>query len=50
MEIKAKTRYGQVVTIIAFVCRYNATYAVTVDQNGMLSDWSIKDLTVLDHN
>lgn len=48
MKIQAKTKLDKVVTIIAFVSRYNKTYAVTVDQNGRLWDYYIEDLTVID--
>lgn len=48
MQIRARTSLGREVMIIAFVSRYNDTYAVTIDNNGRLWDYCIKELTVLD--
>ena len=48
MQIRAKTNTGRVVTIIAFVSRYNNTYAVTILPDGRLEDYPIENLTVID--
>ena len=48
MNIKAKTKGGRLVTIIAFVAKYHQTFAVTIDILGRLSDYKLEDLTVLD--
>ena len=54
MKIRAKVTYSavlsEVVTIIAFVTKYDCTYAVTVDSRGKLSDYPIEDLTVLEND
>lgn len=50
MKIRAKTSFGTVVTIIAFVVKYDATYAVTIRANGTLWDYPIGDLTVLEND
>ena len=48
MRIKAKTKWGAEVIIIAFVSKYNATYAAAIDKNGRIWDFPIEDLTVID--
>lgn len=48
MKIKAKTKYGRIVTIIAFVVKYNNTYAVTIESDGTLFEHKLDALTVLD--
>ena len=48
MQIRAETKTGRVVTIIAFVSRYSKTYAVNILPNGKLQDYPIEDLTVID--
>lgn len=48
MQIRAKTIYDRVVTIVGFVCKYDKTYAVVIEQNGCLRDYPIEELTVID--
>ena len=48
MQIRAKTKSGDVVTIIGFVVKYDKTYAVTILRNGCLWEFPISDLTIID--
>lgn len=48
MNIRAKTCSGREVTIVGFVCKYNKTYAVIINEGGILTDYPIGDLTAID--
>ena len=47
MKIAAKNKYGDIVTIIGFVVKYDKTYAVVIRNNGSLWDYPISELTII---